>query len=88
MGTFWGFLEREIYLCVKISKITLNNKSKPDIIYFEFAKAFDSVSHDIILMLFNTKTCYSLEKHVNKSEERGEKSVNQLLKVLSNAKTR
>ena len=30
-------------------EITLNKKSKSDIIYFDFAKAFDSVFHDIIL---------------------------------------
>ena len=29
--------------------LALNNKSKMDIIYFDFAKAFDSISHDIIL---------------------------------------
>ena len=29
--------------------ISLNKKSKSDVIYFDFAKAFDSVSHDIIL---------------------------------------
>ena len=35
--------------------LTLNNKSKSDVIYFDFAKAFDSVSHDIILKKLKTE---------------------------------
>ena len=34
--------------------ISLNNKSRLDVIYFDFAKAFDSVSHDIILCKLKT----------------------------------
>ena len=33
----------------------LNNKAKVDIIYFDFAKAFDSVSHDLILKKLRDK---------------------------------
>ena len=33
----------------------LNNKAKLDIIYFDFAKAFDSVSHDLILKKLRDK---------------------------------
>ena len=33
----------------------LNNKAKLDIIYFDFAKAFDSVSHDLILKMLRDK---------------------------------
>ena len=29
--------------------MSLNEKSRSDIIYFDFANAFDSVSHDLIL---------------------------------------
>ena len=29
--------------------LTLNNKSKVDVIYFDFAKAFNSVSYNLIL---------------------------------------
>ena len=39
--------------------LALNNKSKIDIIYFDFAKAFDSVSHDIIL--YKLKNLYRVD---------------------------
>ena len=35
--------------CIYDLEITLNKKSKADVIYFDFAKVFNSVSHDIIL---------------------------------------
>jgi len=34
--------------------LALNDKSRVDIIYFDFAKAFDSVSHDLILQKLKT----------------------------------
>lgn len=35
--------------------VNLNKKEKTDVIYFDFAKAFDSVSHDIILQKLKNK---------------------------------
>ena len=35
--------------------LTLNEKSKSDVIYFDFAKTFDRVSHDLILKLKKTQ---------------------------------
>ena len=37
----------------------LNNSSRIDIVYFDFAKAFDSVNHDIILN--KLKTSYGID---------------------------
>ena len=39
--------------------LALNNRSRVDIIYFDFAKAFDSVSHDIIL--FKLKNIFKVD---------------------------
>ena len=35
--------------------VNLNKREKADTIYFDFAKAFDSVSHDIILQKLKNK---------------------------------
>ena len=35
--------------------LALNNASRTDVIYFDFAKAFDSVNHDIILIKLKHK---------------------------------
>ena len=39
--------------------LSINNKSKMDVIYFDFAKAFDSVSHDLIL--YKLKQFYHID---------------------------
>ena len=39
--------------------LSLNNNIRYDIIYFDFAKAFDSVNHDIILK--KLKSIYSID---------------------------
>ena len=56
----YGFLSNRscaINLTILIEDITksLHNNVGIDIIYFDFAKAFDSVSHDIILHKYKTK---------------------------------
>ena len=35
--------------------VAMNNKSRVDVIYFDFAKAFDSVNHDLILQKLKSK---------------------------------
>ena len=39
--------------------LSLNNRSRTDVIYFDFAKAFDTVSHDLIL--HKLKTQYNVD---------------------------
>ena len=41
---------------------TLNNSSRTDVIYFDFAKAFDSVNHDIIL--YKLKNNFGIDGHL------------------------
>ena len=46
-----------VEFCDSLS-LSLNKNIRSDVIYFDFAKAFDSVNHDIILM--KLKTIYSI----------------------------
>ena len=56
-----GFLAKKscatnlVGLCDSLALSLINENIRTDVIYFDFAKAFDSVNHDIILYKLKTK---------------------------------